>query len=508
MAAYYVKSGAGATVFAQSTAYSSGDKIVPKRSDTGTNHLVAKRYVWECTTAGTTAAAEPTWPSSVTADTTTVTSNTAVFTARKPGYSSGSTENWSFATIYLDYVGALAVAGDTVWVSNNHAESVGASSWGGASTAVTAGLQSGVSYICVNDGATPPTAVATTATVTTGAGNAVVGGPNSYVYGVSFTVGSGDTANRTMQVSGYLEACNFTVSTSSTNSYIAISTNGSQWKNCGVKFASASHHVRPYDGTLVWRGGSLLSGGTSPTALLIGATTPILAFVENIDLSNATASVNIASSTFGGANAIFRNIKLPSSWSGSLNSATPTGISFYEMSATDNSGTNYVYRNKTNGGEVFQETTLVRTGGATNGTTAISYKMVTSASAQFPQIRSRTPDIVRWNDTTGSSVTVTAELLHDSATALTDGECWIEVSYYGGSGSPLGSYSSSARGFLASASNLASSSEKWTTTGMTNPNTQKVSVTFTPQLKGFLIARVMLAKESKTIYVDPKLAVT
>ncbi len=36
---------------------------------------------------------------------------------------------------------------------------------------------------------------------------------------------------------------------------------------------------------------------------------------------------------------------------------------------------------------------------------------------------------------------------------------------------------------------------------------QKLSVTITPQLKGFLHARVMLAKASTTIYVDPKLAV-
>lgn len=127
MADFYLKSGSGVAEFAQSTAYVGGNRIVPKRSDVGTNHLVAKRWVWECTTAGTSAAAEPTWPAAATQDTTTVVSGGATFTARKPGFSSGTTIDWTFATIYVDYLvnasGAIA-AGDTVFVSSAHNESV------------------------------------------------------------------------------------------------------------------------------------------------------------------------------------------------------------------------------------------------------------------------------------------------------------------------------------------------------------------------------------------------
>ena len=43
---------------------------------------------------------------------------------------------------------------------------------------------------------------------------------------------------------------------------------------------------------------------------------------------------------------------------------------------------------------------------------------------------------------------------------------------------------------------------------MSNPNTQKLSVTITPQEAGYMQAKVYLAKASKTVYVDPKLTVT
>lgn len=498
MASYYVKSGAGAAEFAQSTAYTTGQKIVVKRSDTGTNYLVARRYVWECTTAGTSAAAEPTWPSSVTADTTTVTSSGAVFTARKPGYSSGTTANWTFASPCLDYPGALAVAGDVVYVSNNHAESVSVA-WGDK----TGAWVTGVSYVCVDDSATPPTTLGTTATVESTSG-VTIGAGSSYVYGIAFTSGIGGSTQFSISSTGFFELCKFIIA--STGAFSNVSATSNFWRKCDVKFGGSQAFIS-FNGRLVWNGGSLLSGGTTPSALF-GSANGAAAIIENIDLSNAGSTMNISNSTSNNVTLIARNIKLPASWSGALHSSTPASVGFCEMSATDNTGAVHTYQNKTNGGAVYHETTLVRTGGASNGATPLSYKMVCTSSAQFPQIRARTPDIVKWNSTTGRNVTVTVELLHDSATALTDGECWLEVNHYGESGSPLGSYSSSAKGFLASASNLTTSTETWTTTGMSNPNKQNLSVTFAPALAGYVIARVMLAKASKTIYVDPVLTLS
>jgi hypothetical protein len=38
---------------------------------------------------------------------------------------------------------------------------------------------------------------------------------------------------------------------------------------------------------------------------------------------------------------------------------------------------------------------------------------------------------------------------------------------------------------------------------LTNPNAQKLAVTFTPQQAGYIHCRVMVAKASATYYVDP-----
>lgn len=500
MAVAYVKSGSGVTEFAQSTAYTSGSpgsRIVPKRTDTASNHLVAKRWVWECTTSGTSAAAEPTWPATVTQDVTTVTSGTAVFTARRPGFSSGTTANWSFATIYMDYPGSLMTAGDTVYVSNNHAESISTAFAGGTNTSA---LITGVQYVCSNDSAAPPTAVATTATVTTtGANNISAGLNNSYIYGVSFVCGSGDTGTRTLTAGGTCEECTFHVASTGASSLISAS---GLWRNCNVKFADAGQTLQPT--MFRWSGGSLASGGTSPSSLI---TTGYNATVENVDLSNAGSAINLFSNASGIAGVSFRHVKMPTSWSGGLNALTPLGVARSELAAVGPSGLNYTYQRKTNGGEGFHETTIILSGGANNGTTGLSHKLISSAAALFPQVIVDTPEIVKWNDTVGSSITASVEILHDSAIALTDGEIWLETNYFSASGSPLGAKASSAKAsVLATATNVPASSASWTTTGLTNPNKQKLSVTFTPQQAGFVHARVVLAKASKTVYIDPVLS--
>ena len=135
--------------------------------------------------------------------------------------------------------------------------------------------------------------------------------------------------------------------------------------------------------------------------------------------------------------------------------------------------------------------------------------MATSANANAIVAPLVTPEIIIWNVDVGSSKTVTVEILHDSATNLTDGEIWLEVQHLGTSGFPLSSFVSDAKSdVLATSADQATSSETWTTTGMTNPNTQKLSVTFTPQEKGYFQAKVYLAKASTTVYIDPKLVVT
>ena len=90
----------------------------------------------------------------------------------------GST--WALAKADLTGAAAIDAAGDRIWVSQVHAESTAAAisfAWAGSAA-------SPIWVCCGNDGASPPTALATTATVTTtGNSSITLASANSqYVY--------------------------------------------------------------------------------------------------------------------------------------------------------------------------------------------------------------------------------------------------------------------------------------------------------------------------------------
>lgn len=116
MATYRSWSGSGVTHRANSTAYSLGARMQLLPTDTSTNYLVARMYVWECTTAGTSGAAVPAWSASYTPDSSTVTDGTVTWTCRNPGYSSGSTVDWTFASLLCVFTVPLLAAEDTLLV--------------------------------------------------------------------------------------------------------------------------------------------------------------------------------------------------------------------------------------------------------------------------------------------------------------------------------------------------------------------------------------------------------
>jgi hypothetical protein len=231
------------------------------------------------------------------------------------------------------------------------------------------------------------------------------------------------------------------------------------------------------------------------------------ATISGVDLSNFSSSLNLCSFGFNGI-VIFRDCKLPASWSGSLVTGTITSGARAELYNCDSADTNYRLIVTDYAGSITSETVIVMTGGASDGTTPLSWKMVSGANAEYPLVSLCSPEIVKWNDTTGSAITATVEIITDNVT-LTDAECWIEVQYLGTSGFPLSVFVSDAKAdILATAANQSSSSVTWTTTGLGTPVKQKLSVTFTPQEKGFLHAVVHLAKASTTVYVDPLLTIT
>lgn len=429
-----------------------------------------------------------------------------IYVRSTDGNNSDTGATWALAK--LDLVGAAAIdaAGDTIYVSDAHAESTAAA----ISVGLAGTIANPVRVICGDDVAEPPTAVATTATVTTTGttqARSITLSGVSYWYGISFVAGSGTsgTSGFTIASAIFFESCNFHSATTGTGN-ISTAT-GCIFKNCTFKFGAVGQ-VIALSATNMF-GGGIGSGGTTPTSVF-NCSSGLSSLVEGFDFSNCSAGVHLVTSTVNGK-LIFRNCKLPASWSGNLISATPTNagarVEMYNCAAGD---TNYALWVEDNYGSIKHETTIVKTGGASDGTTALAWKMATNADAAlFPQSRLVSPEIVRWNETTGSAITVTIDIIHDSLTNLTDAEVWIEVQYLGTSGVPLSLFSNDAKAdVLATAADQTGSSSTWTTTGLTNPNKQQVNVTFTPQEKGIIHAKVIVCKASYTVYVNPVLDIT
>lgn len=492
MTAFYLWSGSGVAQFVQSNAYSSGDRMVPKVSDAGSNFAVARRWVWECTTAGTSAAAEPTWPASVTQDVTTVTSGTAVFTARRPGYSSGTTANWTFATIYALYVnGALTTNNDdVVYIASDHDDSAIA-----ASVAIGAW---NARWISVDRSAAPPTTYQAGAIIGTGAGAYtlnIAGGPGCHWRGITFKigVGSASTIGFTANAGQYVEDC--TLQISSTGGTCNITAGGSHFRNTWVKFAAAGQGFISCPQT--WIGGGLAPGGTAPTALIQANNIVQIGLWQGLDFTAAGASMSLVSTVHPSVGAI-TDTKMPASWSGSLNS-TASPYPAWELVGRNvgESDSESDFQAGQLGGTIVEETTLVKSG------EDFSFKVVTPAMAIFPGVSlDPRPGFARC-PTSGSAVTLTVDVLRDSATNLTDKDVVLEVVYPNVTGNVFASMATSAPDFFATATDLAASTASWTTTGMSNANKQKVSVTFTPTRAGWLTWRVRCFDDSTTIYVSP-----
>lgn len=442
-----------------------------------------------------------------------------IYVRSTDGSNSDNGSTWALAK--LDLVGAAGIdaAGDVIWVSQAHAESTA-----GAISPAWAGSQSNPTrIICGDDSAAPPTALATTATVTT-TGNSNISLASDrycYVYGITFVAGSGASGTASILLAASsgtplyseFEECSFQLASTGTSSVIN-SNNSNQHtirlRDCTFKFAATAQKIsNSSSGKLIITGGSVLPGSSAITEFV----NPGFAsetYIDGVDLSNCAAAMNVSTSSQPNSRLVIRNCKMPASWSGSVHSGTPAVGALYELFNCSDGDVNYRYERKDQWGTItHQASTLVRTGGATDGTTPLSWKMVSNTTPEWKHQTLDSNEIVVWNETVGSAITVTLEFLHDSATNMTDREIWMEAQYLGTSGVPLSSFiDDAATGYLTTAADQADSSETWDTTGMSNPNTQKMSVTFTPQEKGFIVVKAKLAATSKTVYVCPKLTIS
>lgn len=181
--------------------------------------------------------------------------------------------------------------------------------------------------------------------------------------------------------------------------------------------------------------------------------------------------------------------------------ATPARPSHrMEIINCDSGAVNYRNEIYDYAGTLTTETTIVLTGGASDGTTPISWKVITTANAKFDKPFECFP-IILWNDTTGASKTLTIQGIWGGGAVPNDDEIWVEVEYLGASGNPGSSFVSDAKATV-----LTTGAGQDAGSGTWGGSTTKfaLAVTFTPQMKGPIVARVKCAKASSTFYIDPR----
>lgn len=523
----------GAGIWLALKSYGLGDRVC-RVSQTSMN--VANSAIWECTTAGTSGGTEPTWPTTITAGTTTQTDGGVTWTARActtwdnshPFLKSLIADRANNATIRVQ-------AGDTVYVSNVHAESWTPGAFTSNFYDFPGSAASPLRVLCAVDTGQPqpPTTLATTATVTLTGGNSstlLLAGP-VYCYGVTFActgtsgncgigiLANGSSASSYLQIR--MESCGINIGTSN-SSVMAFGANSGtvatapsiELINCTLTFGSTLQSII-YQSTFRFRmkGGAI--AGTVPTGGLIslntGAITSGTAEFDGVDLS-PLGSGSIMSGTWqpSSVNFLFRNCKLGASfsWAPAFNASYGWCHTSLDAINCDSAGTNYILRRENQMGRTLPETTIIRSGGASDGTTGLSHKIVTSTVTRWDFAYANF-ELAAWNDNSGSSKTATVEILADTVTNLNNDDIWMEVEYQGASGNPRSSFLNCTKAnILAANAAIPSSSASWTTTGITHPNAMKLQVVFTPQMKGWVIARVYVAKTSQTVYVDPMITIT
>lgn len=437
------------------------------------------------------------------------------------GSDSDDGSTWALAKATLAAALTAAGAGGTVYMSQAHAET--------QSTAMTlaspGASEALVSVLCVDDTAEPPTTLAASGTVsTTGASGISFTVGCTYYYGVTFSAGDGASLapiSLGVTASGVslyiLEKCALKLNSTTINANQLISLgNGNvntkeqliRLINTTVQFGNAAQKIRPVS-RVEWLGTpSAIVGAVIPDVLFSHlANMPTQVLVSGVDLSamgSGKSLVNLAAA--GQPVYRFSNCKFGASSGIVTGTNGGAGGPIVMVDNCDSADTNYRMEHYKYQGSIKSETSKIRSGGASDGTTPISWNMTTLTGASFVSPL-ESPPIAIWNDTAGSAKTITVEIAQNSAaTALTNEEIWLEVEYLGTTGYPISSVISDRKtDILATAADQTSSTVTWN--NMTTPTRQKLEVTFTPQEKGAIQCRVMLAKPSVTVYVDPLVTV-
>jgi hypothetical protein len=439
---------------------------------------IGSERVFRCTVSGTTGAAEPAWV--LTKNGVTAADGTATWTECTGQELDQGPVGGIWTAPHARMLNAIAAT----WSTSNDTYYKGSNDVGDTQAAALSLVLPGTSalpnkVLSVTQTTVPPTSsnIAPGAVIaTTGASVVNINGATGVAYwnGITFSIGSGASAAslivcNNQLVSPYVfDNCKFTmVATTSANSF--------SFGNAGVKgvkiilnnptfkFAGASQKITFNAPNFIWRGGSVDAAGSIPTVLLGGAGTSSFILLEGVDLSAMGAGKTIVGEMNAATVTRIKDCLLGSGVTIAAATTAPGQVTYVERS--DSGATNYRLEKYDHYlGSELTETTIVRTGGATDLTTPFSRKLSPTANTQWflPLEGIRIGD---WNDTVGSSVTVIIEGLQDPRTSVSlplNDAIWFDAEYLGSAGNPLGSVASGTKAdILATGSALTASTAAW-----------------------------------------------
>jgi hypothetical protein len=447
----------------------------------------------------------------------------AVYAVRSGAAGSADGSDWTNAFLTLAAALAVATSADRIWVADDHAEST--------TSAINLVFPStpGLQVLCADQHTTwPPTATGTGASLTIGAASvSLTLRGAAFVKGLTFNsatnpsvlcsilVGAQSGVNSMLR----FKECTFNIRTNDINARLKVGQEDGtatliswiQFYNCRFKFGGASQSVQLNKGRFRMEDfGFVDASGSTPTSLFtFNSSTGAIAELIGSDLSAESFTNLAAFANSAVVNFTLIDCKMPAGANLTTGSPTTPGAIHVKAVNCDSGDTNYKYWSESPTGSVKTETTIKRTGGASDGTTGQSLKVQSTSLASYPTVPHEA-DIEFWNETIGSPVTCTVEVVHDSAGGGTggrflDSELSLHAEYLGTSGFPLGAFvDDGPADILATPADQADSSETWTTTGLSSPVKQALSVTFTPQEVGWVRLKVKLFKPSATVYICHK----
>jgi hypothetical protein len=421
----------------------------------------------------------------------------------------GTGADWANAYTTLAAAATAKSAGDNFWVAHNHAETQAS-----AMTITFPGTAASPNTcMCVTSAGTVPPVAAdlrTTATVTTTGANTMSMTGFALVQGITFNCGSGAVSSA-LAIAGttsgfYFKNCTLAkLGTTASNAAIVLGSNNFgqaatvTLDNVSLGFGSTSDQFNVRASKLLWKNTATAFSGSVPgnlfdSASVAGPTT----VVQGVDLSSVSG--NLFEAHANPKSYLLKNCKLHATAA----VVAPTSPScVIDLVNCDSGDTNYRTERYTYMGTLTTETTIVRTGGASDGTTPIAWKIVTSANSEWVE-PFECPPIAIWNETT-SAITVTVQGIWGGASVPNNDEIWIDVEYLGTSGFSLGNAATSNKAsYLATAAATAAGTGTW------GGSTTKfaLAATFTPAEKGPIYVTVKASTASTTFYIDPKVTIS